>query len=189
MADGTGFLEHAPDTAQPETVTHRPSPRPRLEFSTADADSDTARLSPVTGCGNFHPTKETANLHRAHTPRDRPAHNARVEGGPLSCDPRPGRGAGGRPHCDVWWRGLLSSPSRSPPGDERLAAAVQLRRAWSCLASGTWFIPTKHARLRGRCGARWAVAAGASSGRRQSFLCSPLTEAKTCLFVRMELLP
>ena len=64
------FLESDPDPALPEVVMQRKPLWPRLEFSTLDADSDTAQFSPVTRCRDFHLTKELANPNWFQGPRD-----------------------------------------------------------------------------------------------------------------------
>lgn len=45
------------DPALPEVVMQRNPSWPRLEFSTTDADSDTAQFSPMTRCRDFHSDK------------------------------------------------------------------------------------------------------------------------------------
>lgn len=49
---------------------------PRLEFSTIDADSDTAQFSPMTRCRDFHLTKELANPNCFQRLRDWLIYNA-----------------------------------------------------------------------------------------------------------------
>ena len=88
------FLESEPDPALPEVVMQRNPLWPRLEFSTTDADSDTAQFSPMTRCRDFHLTKELANPNWFQRLRDWLVYNARYGGGKLLIwDIKAGRGS------------------------------------------------------------------------------------------------